>query len=151
MRRRRVVAVAGVLAVAALLAGCAADRTDAIDRAELVFDGLVAAAAALDAETLRTVEVGEITEQACGDDPDVVTVGFTATATAPVTATGLVIDQVADDLIDSLDPELWLPIAASEGVDQRAVRDEAGTIATVTTDTRMLVIAVFAPCGPATG
>lgn len=146
MRRGGVIAMVGALAVAGMLAGCAADPVEAIDRAEAVFDDLVAEAVALDAETLRTVEVAEPTQEACGDDPEIVTVGLTATATLPVTATGLVIDQVADGLIDSLDPLLWLPIETTAGVDQRAVRDEEGTVVTITTDARTLVIAVFTPC-----
>lgn len=147
-RAGRAAGIAVAITAAALLAGCSADPDLAVDRAEQVFDGLVAEASALDAQTLRTVAVEPRTQEACGDDDSVVSVGFTATATLPVTASAPVIDQVADDLIGSLDAELWRPITTSADLDQRAVQHEDGTVATVTTGSRLLVIAVFSPCQP---
>ena len=148
-RRRGITAAIAAtgLVTAVLLAGCSASPVDARDRAEAVFDALVAEATAFDAQALRTIEVEPPAEQACGDDASVTSVGYSATATLPVTATALVLDQVADDLVDSLDPLLWLPIEPSAGLDQRAVEHaDDGTVATVTIADRLLVIAVFTPC-----
>ena len=150
MIRRRVLTFGVVaLAASALLGGCAASGIDPLEQAETTFDALVAEASALDATVLRTVEVGERTEQACGDDPAVVTTGLVATATVPVEASGLAIGQIADGLFATLDPLVWLPIRTTDGVDQLAVRNDDGIVATLTTESRSLVIAVFTPCATA--
>ena len=137
------------LAATALLGGCAASSIDPLVEAEATFDALVAEASSLDATVLRTVEVGERTEQACGDDPAVVTTGLVATATVPVEASGLAIGQIADGLFATLDPLVWLPIVATDGIDQRAVRNDDGVVTTITTESRSLIIAVFTPCASA--
>lgn len=146
VRARPVAVIAMAAAAGVLLAGCAAGRDEATSRAAAVFDGLVAAAAGVDASVLRTLEVRTTSEAGCGDDTDDVQTTAVATGTLAVAATAADLDSVADTVVGALDGDGWRAIEPTEGLVQRAYQDADGTRATVTEDGRVLVIAVFSAC-----
>lgn len=145
--RARVTTLAATGAVLLMaLAGCAPSVEDQEARAAAVFDELVSAASSEGTDALRTVQVGEIEERACGDDTDDVATVRTATATPPVTASEDDLAATSERIFAQLDPELWTPIEPTAGIDQSAAQDSDGTVATITVDWRIIVIAVFTPC-----
>lgn len=145
--RRGVTVLAAVTAGLLLtLAGCSASVDEQEARAAEIFDTLVAAAAESGVDQLRTVQTEEPEQRSCGDETDDVTTVRTATATPPVTATEVDLIGAVAELVGVLDPEVWVPIATTPGANQQAVQDEHDTVATITVQDRILVIAVFTPC-----
>lgn len=149
MRARALPVAASLVAVLALTACAPVDADAANRRMHDVFDDLVSQAAALDTQVLRTLETAEPRTQSCSRPADTEQVVLTATGVLAVAADVSKAAEVRDELGDSLDPQVWHPLADA---DPRAGRQDwisdDDVVVTVAADGPAVVIAVFSPCLP---
>jgi hypothetical protein len=149
VRARSGLAAASLLAVLALTACSSVDADAADRRMNEVFDDLVAQASAVDPQVLRTLETAAPRTQACSRPADTEQVVLTATGVLAVAADVTEAEGVRDDLGESLDPDVWRPLAeADPGAERRGWISEDGVTVTLASDGPAVVIAVFSPCLP---
>ena len=140
---------AGVAAGAALLltlTACAGPDPDAATRrAQEVFTDIVAAVAAVDPTTLRTLEVAPSADLRCHGGDGVQRV-FSATGTLAVGVDEDGPDTVLEAVRNVLAAGEWDRIRAGGERAQIAWIDRGGTVATFTADAPVMVVSVSTPC-----
>ncbi|WP_460774451.1 hypothetical protein [Microbacterium sp. GXF7504] len=144
---RRTTAAAASLALLVVLAGCMGPDPDEVtERAETVFAGLVDDVAAIDGQTLRTLEVAPVDDLACDEPEGSAQRVFTATGTLSVQAEDQDLQRVFELVRDGLDDEVWDPIRVDRDQPQRAWADGDGIVVAVTAKGPVATLSVFTPC-----
>jgi hypothetical protein len=144
--RRTAALAASCVAMATALSGCSfAPDAEAIDqRAQEVFDGIVASLDAADPAVLRTLEVLEPSEQAC-EEAGYTQTSRTARGTLAVAADAGAASSLLIDAESTFARDGYAP-AERAGAGERAWVSDDGVLVTTTDASPVLVVAVFTPC-----